>query len=201
MPISIDALLLGIIALAPCSGYDMKTNFEKSEAGMLSALSFGSIYPRLKQLEADGLIEIQQHSEEGRRKRIYELTAQGWRKLAMWLEQPTDYPLPMHDELLLKMLFWGAAGEERHALIRQLQQRQQETHNVLAYIKAREHDGVSFIDEYTSFVYTYMHSKLEAELAWIDATIKRLEAPAEVPPQDPKWLAILQKSRRKKAFE
>lgn len=201
MPISIDALLLGIIALAPCSGYDMKTNFEKSEAGMLSALSFGSIYPRLKQLEADGLIEIQQSSEEGRRKRIYELTAQGWRELAAWLEQPADYPLPMRDELLLKMLFWGAAGEERGVLIRHLQRRRQETQDVLAYTKAREHDGVSFIDEYTLFVFTYMSSRLEAELQWIEDTIERLEAPAELPSQDPKWLSILQKARRKKALE
>ena len=197
---SIDATILGIISLTPSSGYDMKVAFEKSEASMLSALSFGSIYPRLKHLEQEGLIEIQQSSNEGRRKRVYELTALGWQELAYWLEQPAEYPLPMRDELLLKMLFWGASGAERTTLIKHLETRREESKDVLRYLAERQSDNVSFIDEYTLLVLTYIQSKLEAELLWIENTIKQLEEPASVPLQDPTWLSVLQKARRKKAF-
>lgn len=198
---SIDHSILAIISLAPCSGYDMKTAFEKSEASMFSALSFGSIYPRLKQLEEEQLIEIQQSSSDGRKKRVYELTAKGWQELSRWLEQPSDYPLPMRDELLLKMLFWGASGTERGPLIEHLRQRRNESLGLLNYMTDRQQDGVSFIDEYTELVMSYMRTKLEAELNWIDMTIARLEQPASLPLQDPKWLTVLQKARRKKAFE
>src|SRR5579859_5570689 len=117
---SIDHMILGVISLYPCSGYDMKVEFEKGGAGMLSALSFGSIYPRLKQMEHDGLVETQHVNTDGRRKKVYELTTKGWQELAQWLEEPSEYPIPMRDELLLKMLFWGASGQERSVLIEQL---------------------------------------------------------------------------------
>lgn len=201
MPLSVDAIILGLIALAPTSGYDMKVTFEKSEASMLSALSFGSIYPRLKQLEQDGLIFLEQDKDEGRRKRVYELTTQGWQELARWLEQAPAYPLPMRDDLLLKMLFWGAAGEEREKLISHLQSRRLESQEILDYLNARLKDSVSFIDEYTLLVLSYMQSRLQAELQWITTTIQQLDGPAQLPTQDPKWLSILQKARRKKALE
>ncbi len=42
---SVDHIILGIISLAPCSGYDMKAACEGGEVGLVSKLSFGSIYP------------------------------------------------------------------------------------------------------------------------------------------------------------
>lgn len=199
MPISIDHMILGLISLAPCSGYDMKAACEHGEAGLVSALSYGSIYPRLKQLEQEGLIVTQTARQDGRQRRVHELTDKGWRELASWLEQPSEYPIPMRDELLLKLLFWGAAGVEREALALQLQERQQATQQILAYLIERRTDGLTFIDEYTSFVFNYIQSRLEAELSWISSTIAQLAAPASLPPQDPRWLSILQKARRTKA--
>src|SRR5712691_244001 len=133
---SIDHIILGVISLYPCSGYDMKIEFEKGSAGMLSALSFGSIYPRLKQVELAGLIESQQvegERVEGRQKKVYELTTSGWQALAEWLEQSAAYPGPVRDELLIKMLFWGSTGKDRTALIEHLRQRRYESAATLQY--------------------------------------------------------------------
>ncbi len=198
---SIEHTILGVISLHPCSGYDMKAEFEKGGAGMLSALSFGSIYPHLKRLEQDGLIEMQEVSSEGRRKKVCELTAKGWRELANWLEQASEYPLPIRDELLLKMLFWGSTGEDRTKLIEHLRARQEESVELLNYINAWQRNGVSFVDEYGSLVFSYIQMKLEAELNWIAMTTAQLEEPAQLPVQDPKWFAVLQKARRTKALE
>lgn len=197
---SIDHIILGIISLEPCSGYDMKMEFEQGGASMLSALSFGSIYPRLKQLQQDGLIEMQQVTNGGRQKKVYELTQVGWLELQSWLEQQSDYPIPMRDELLLKMLFWGSSGVDRETLMAQLRVRYEESHEVLQYITEWEHNGRSFVDEYTALVLSYIRNKLEAELNWIMNTMTQLESEPTLPVQDPKWLSVLQKARRKKAF-
>lgn len=197
---SVDHIILGVISLAPCSGYDMKIEFEKGSAGMLSALSFGSIYPRLKYLEQAGLIETLPTSTDGRHKKIYELTARGWTELALWLEQQATYPIPMHDELLLKMLFWGSAGMDRARLIEQLQTRSEETRELMSYIDEWQKDGSSFVDEYGALVLSCLRSRLEVELIWIEKTIAQLQEPPQLPVQDPKWLAVLQKARRNRAL-
>src|SRR5579871_2758428 len=145
--LSIDHILLGLISLEPCSGYDMKLEIEKGIVGMLSSLSFGSIYPHLKHLEQEGLVEILPGEESGRQKKLYELTPAGWGALAEWLEKPNDYPLPMRDPLLLKMLFWGSSGMDRLELREHLQQRQVESMELLQYMMEWQRDGRAFIDE------------------------------------------------------
>ncbi len=61
---SIEHIILGIISLVPCSGYDMKIEAERGSLGMLSALGFGSIYPRLKQLLIEHLRARREESIE-----------------------------------------------------------------------------------------------------------------------------------------
>jgi PadR family transcriptional regulator, regulatory protein AphA len=197
---SITHIVLGLISLNPCSGYDMKMEFEQGGAGMLSALSFGSIYPHLKLLEQDGLIATVQANENGRRKKVYELTEQGWQELSNWLGQQPAYPIPMRDDLLLKMLFWGATGEDREKLITHLETRRTESNDLLRYLHEWQSNGKSFVDEYTELVLTYVQSTLDAELGWIEKTIEQLKGEPRLPSQDPRWLAVLQKARRNRAL-
>ncbi len=197
---AIEHGILGMISLKPSSGYDLKAEFEKGGAALLSASSFGSIYPHLKRLEQDGLIEAQEEEHDARHKKVYELTAQGWQELARWLEQASEYPIPTRDELLLKMLFWGAAGEERATLIEQLQARREESLELLNYMEEWQHNGNAFVDEYSALVFSCMRMRLESELAWITEATAQLEGPAQMPVQDPQWLSVVQKARRKKAL-
>ncbi len=197
---AIEHSILGMISIKPCSGYDLKAEFEKGGAALLSASSFGSIYPHLRRLEQDGLIEAQEESRDGRHKKVYELTPRGWQELTHWLEQASEYPIPMHDELLLKMLFWGAAGKERTTLIEQLQARREESLDLLHYMEEWQRNGSAFVDEYNALVFSYMRTRLESELAWITETIIQLEGSAQHPVQDPQWLSVVQRARRKKAL-
>ena len=196
---AIEHSILGMISLKPCSGYDLKAEFEKGGAALLSASSFGSIYPHLKRLEHDGLIEAQEEGNDRRHKKVYELTALGWQELTNWLEQTSESPVPMRDELLLKMLFWGAAGKERTTLIEQLQARREESLDLLNYMEEWQRNGSAFVDEYNALVFSYMRTRLEGELAWIAEATAQLEGPEQLPLQDPQWLSVVQKARRKKA--
>ncbi len=197
---AIEQSILGMISLKPCSGYDLKAEFEKGGAALLTASSFGSIYPHLKRLEQDGLIEAQEEGTAGRHKKVYELTALGWQELTHWLEQASEYPIPMRDELLLKMLFWGSADKERTTLIEQLQARREESLDLLNYMEEWQSNESAFIDEYHALVFSYMRTRLESELAWIAEATTQLAGPAQLPPQDPQWLSVVQKARRKKAL-
>ncbi|GHO43926.1 PadR family transcriptional regulator [Ktedonospora formicarum] len=197
----VDHIVLGIIGLAPSSGYDMRAEVEKGSIGLLSALSFGSIYPRIKALVEDGLVRMEQEEKDGRKRKVYELTAKGWHELQRWLmEEAAEYPLPMRDELLVKLLFWGIAGADRSILREHLQARREESEELLNHIRGLQHDGITFVDEYTSLVFSYLQMRLESELQWLDTTRTKLLQEPELPSQDPRWLTVLQKARRKNAL-
>ncbi len=192
-----EHVILGVISWYPCSGYDIKAEFEQGGAGLLSGLNFGSIYPSLKRLQDEDLIETEQAGAAGRPRKVHELTGRGWDELAAWLKAPTDYPIPMRDELLLKMLFWGAAlPEDRATLIEHLQRRRERTVELLAYIADWPANGVSMIDEYGMLVLEYLRGHLEAEFAWLHRAIAQLEGPPRPPAQDPQGLVPRQRERR-----
>jgi len=196
-----DYVILGVISLYPCSGYDIKTELDIGGAGLLSGLNFGSIYPRLKALEHQQLIETYQVPADGRNKKLHELTAAGWQELAAWLALPPDYPIPMRDELLLRMIFWGAARpDDRATLIDHLQLRREQSAELLAYLTTWPRNGVSSVSEYALLVFTLLRTRLEGELAWIDATIAQLEQPPHPPAQDPRGLIPRQHARRAAAL-
>ncbi len=196
-----DQVILGILSQYPCSGYDIKTELDAGGAGLLSGLSFGSIYPRLKELEQEGLIETYQADAGGRRKKLHELTGRGWSELSEWLAIPPEYPIPTRDELLLKMVFWGAARpEDRATLIEHLELRREQSLELLDRITEWPRNGVSAVSEYGMLIFDYFRSRLEAELAWIERAIAQLEGPPQPPAQDPRGLIPRQRERREAAL-
>jgi PadR family transcriptional regulator AphA len=198
---STEDIILGVISLYPASGYDIRSEFERGGAGLLSALNFGSIYPRLRELEGEGLVTTAEADVGGRQRRRHELTRRGWEELAEWLAAPTDYPVPMRDELLLKMLFWGAGRpHDRATLIEHLQERRDRAIAFMAELEAWPKNGHSLVDEYGMLVLEYFQMRLEAELTWIERTIAQLEGPARPPAQDPYDLVSRQRERRSRAF-
>jgi len=96
--------VLGLLAwCGPLSGYQVKQVYEDS-AGFFWNVSFGQIYPTLKQLEAEGLATSSTERDEGRpERRVYEISDVGRSALHAWLVEPSD-PLQFRAEVLLKLL-------------------------------------------------------------------------------------------------
>ena len=92
--------ILGMLTHEPMSGYDIKKAFDRSIASFWSE-NFGHIYPTLKRLRGEGLIEPV--AADGRRK-VYALTPSGRDELMRWLEQPPR-PQPPRNELILQLFF------------------------------------------------------------------------------------------------
>ena len=101
--------LLGLLSLGPMTGYDIHELIVKSIGNFWSE-SFGQIYPALKRLVQDGLAEVEEVAEEGRRQRkLYRLTDRGHDRLTSWLRVPPRSQVPRSD-LLLKVFFGGVQG-------------------------------------------------------------------------------------------
>jgi DNA-binding PadR family transcriptional regulator len=106
--------ILGLLAIEPKSGYDIKRAVEIS-IGHFWKESFGHIYPMLARLEAQGLIEpVATEAPLGRTERqSYRITEQGRAALREWLAEPV-MPVVTRNELALKLFFGAYAPVDVH---------------------------------------------------------------------------------------
>jgi PadR family transcriptional regulator PadR len=76
----VDGLLLAALARAPAHGYAIIESLRVGTDGTFD-LREGTVYPALHRMEQAGLVRSRWGSESGRRRRVYELTANGRREL------------------------------------------------------------------------------------------------------------------------
>jgi DNA-binding PadR family transcriptional regulator len=103
-------VILGMIRGEPRSGYEIKALVDKTTRFFWAA-SYGQIYPELKRLSEAGLVKGVDSPTGGRRRTVYEITADGEEELKAWLRQPPS-TYEMRDEGLLKLFFAGALPRE-----------------------------------------------------------------------------------------
>ncbi|GAA3777213.1 helix-turn-helix transcriptional regulator [Microbacterium kribbense] len=88
---SLRFALLAILRVGPLSGYDLQKQFSQSVGHVWHAPD-SQIYPQLRKMEAEGLIqgEDQARGERGTR-RVYHMTDAGEAAYKAWLEAPAEY--------------------------------------------------------------------------------------------------------------
>lgn len=77
----LDLLLLAIVADGPTHGYAVISELGRRTGGAMQ-LAEGTVYPALHRLEAAGALTSLWVSINGRRRRVYKLTAEGRKALA-----------------------------------------------------------------------------------------------------------------------
>jgi DNA-binding PadR family transcriptional regulator len=121
-------VILGMLSFAPSgSGYEIHKAIEEN-FGSFWGESYGQIYPSLKRLAAEGLIEpCKPASAPKKRRQEYVLTDAGRASLREWLAQPFQND-PPRNEFLLK-LFFGREASPGVALthVRELNERNRRT--------------------------------------------------------------------------
>lgn len=103
-------VILGFVRNEPRSGYEIKALVDNSTRFFWAA-SYGQIYPELKRLAEAGLITGSDSPTGGRKRTIYEITADGEEELRAWLRQ-TPETFEMRDEGLLKLFFADALPQD-----------------------------------------------------------------------------------------
>lgn len=94
--------ILTLLAIRPMSGYDIRRTYERSMQRVWYA-PIGQVYPILRAMECDGLLQSSIHIQRARpNRREYRLSPSGERALDEWLTDPAALPR-MHHEFLHKM--------------------------------------------------------------------------------------------------
>lgn len=85
----VKTVCLGMLTDGEASGYDLKKQFESTFAHFFAA-GYGSIYPALSTLAADGLVDCREIAQDGKPDRkVYRITDAGRERLLEALDNPS----------------------------------------------------------------------------------------------------------------
>ena len=157
-------VILGLLSLGPRSGYEIKATVDRSTRYFWAA-SYGQIYPELRRLEQEGLIEGEDAPNGARPRRVYRLTVAGRSELEQWL-LGRDVTVELRDESLLRLFFADALPPEvALGLIEGRRLGFQAVHEQLQEIDARPGEDPPFVDLVLRWglAYTEWETRLCAE--------------------------------------
>lgn len=93
---NLDLMVLGVLSDKPKYGYLIQQRLSQVTSGEL-AIAPGTLYPLLHRLESDKLVKAKWDDSTGRRRKWYELTSKGrkrldaqaqqWQQMATWISE------------------------------------------------------------------------------------------------------------------
>lgn len=87
---SLDLMVLSILAGGSTYGYELQQRLRDASTNLVQ-IQAGTLYPLLHRLETDGLIRSRWESSTGRKRKWYELTAAGKRRLTSQTQEWDRY--------------------------------------------------------------------------------------------------------------
>ncbi|QKS70013.1 PadR family transcriptional regulator [Paenalkalicoccus suaedae] len=165
--------VLGLLTTSCKTGYDMKQFIDQSLAYFWK-ISYGQIYPTLKQLVEDGAVRIKNENAD---KKEYEITSVGREELTNWLSELPDALPTQKNELLLKLFF--SKNQEVEKSVALLRHQQELLEEKLAAYEAieemiRESDEESEDELYWMMTLDHGKRLARASYEWCEASIKTL---------------------------
>ncbi len=177
MTASARVLVLGALHRAdkPMHGYEIRQELERWGAEHWASLSYGSIYHALAKMAEEGLLTeaITESSQRGPDRKLYELTEQGRQEFAAGVRDLWWRYKPAIDRMSTAIAFMDVLP----------------TDELLAALRRRAQGFRLALDQYPewirlklehapAFVAESLHlgrAKDEAELAWIEGVIEKIE--------------------------
>jgi len=200
---SLRYAMLAILRVGPLSGYDLAKQFAQSVGHVWHAPD-SQIYPELRKMEAEGLVEGEEQTrgERGTR-RVYHVTEAGDRAFLDWMGSPLDYQR-VRDPAHLRAAYLEAADSaaaraflEAHRAQWQAELEQWEGELVrietLANPMLQRRLGVTAERDrertiaFKHFAYEGLVARARVEIEWADAglaLLERLEADGALSPPE-----------------
>src|SRR6266542_715191 len=138
------------------SGYELKKQLSV-KLGAFWRVSFGSLYPCLKRLLADGALEVEENRFTSRKKHVYRLTERGEQD---FLEQ---------DRFSMRLAFFRYLRPETR--LDQLERRRGYLQERLSHLRASLRAVRDRLDAYTLELMDHGLDEHEREIAWLDRLI------------------------------
>jgi PadR family transcriptional regulator, regulatory protein AphA len=173
-PTAVTWVVLGLLALGPRTGYDVKRVVDRTIRHFWAA-SYGQIYPELRRLEDAGWITGEDASRGGRSRRLYRITPAGRSALHAWLAGP-DTRIEMRDESLLR-LFFADAVPRQHAL-GLLRARREGYRQMLEYLRSLDDGSGEKDPPFVDLVYRWGLDYCAWGIEWCERQERRLRRAA-----------------------
>lgn len=172
----LEYAVLGLLQDAPMHGYELRKRLN-SVLGTFRAISYGSLYPCLKGLLAQGLITEDGPADAGapvltgrRSKVVYRLTAEGKEKFQEWLDEAG--PEAWEDDRFgVHLAFFSLTDAE--ARMRILQGRRSRLEERLAILRQSAARGRERLDSYTLQLQQHGLDSVEREVRWLGELIDK----------------------------
>jgi PadR family transcriptional regulator, regulatory protein AphA len=172
-PSAVTWAVLGLVALEPRSGYDVKRIVDRSVRHFWAA-SYGQIYPELRRLEEAAWIAGNDAPRGGRSRRVYRITPEGRQALQAWLHG-LETRVELRDESLLRLFFADTLPDEEALGL--LRGRREGYRQMLAYLLSLD-DGTGADPPFVDLVYRWGVDYCEWGIEWCDRQERRLRPAA-----------------------
>ncbi len=161
--------VLGLVALEPRSGYDVKRIVDRTIRHFWAA-SYGQIYPELRRLVEAGWLTGGDASSGGRRRRLYRITPAGRKALLEW-QHGYETRIELRDESLLRLFFADTLPREDGLGL--LQARREGYRQMLGYLETLD-DGQGNDPPFVDLVYRWGLDYCRWGLEWCERQESRL---------------------------
>ncbi|MCZ4077542.1 PadR family transcriptional regulator [Rhodococcus sp. 1163] len=171
----LELAILGLLLEAPMHGYELRKRLT-GLLGAFRAFSYGSLYPALRRLQADGLIAEDAGPDtlvKRRARRVYELTPQGKKRFAELVADtgPQNYT---DDGFGVHLAFFSRTPAEARVRILEGRRRQVEERREGLRDAVGRANGT--LDRYTSQLHQLGLESSDREVRWLNEVIAAEQA-------------------------
>lgn len=168
-------IILAFLHCKPGSGYSIKKAIENSVANFWRE-SYGQIYPKLNEMEHDGLVKLQSKDNSHQaRSNVYEITEKGKDVLLNWLSTEAGQT-PPRSEMLLKLFFGDLVGPSvmRNTVFQYRSRKENELRRLQSILEqfSEKPDGHAV---YAKMTVEYGIQVSTAVIEWCNETLEILE--------------------------
>lgn len=169
MSVSLKHAILGLLDIAPMTGYDLKKNFDASIAHFWSA-DQSQIYRTLTGLVESGLASVSVVEQSGKPNRnVHTITDEGRAELDRWLRSPLEHA-PSREPFLARLFFAGRSGAEQVlALVEERRSAATAQLAVLNSMQGQEHAASDLAERLRLATLSNGIAHTQTEIDWLDA--------------------------------
>jgi DNA-binding PadR family transcriptional regulator len=166
----LELAILGLLKERPMHGYQLSRELGDSLGGFWR-VSYGSLYPTLRRMEAAGAVEaVPGEASAARRKHVYRITEQGEKLFFELLQESPSDSSSEDTRFRVRLAFFRYLPPETR--IRLLERRRASLEDRLGTITDSLRATREGTDDYTLALIEHGRSATESDIAWLEGLIR-----------------------------